>query len=100
MSNPDGERGFDGLTSQEAIARRTFLALDKITNDFKDESVSFETAIKIVRVLIETNMPFLDRKSKEIVSQIMRMWDVEAEERASLDVELTKMKHPTFGAWR
>jgi hypothetical protein len=99
MSKSDDERGFDGLTVREAIARRVLIGLNDLVEMHKDGGLDFDSTRIAIRVLVESTMPFVDSETKTIINHIVRKWDDEAEERRIAQRDLVRAEDPKFGAW-
>jgi hypothetical protein len=95
----ENERGADGLSVREAIARRTLLGLEQLVLAYKRGELDFPAALLAIRTLVETTMPFVDPSTKHLINQVVRKWDDEAEERQIAARELARVNHKDFGAY-
>ena len=100
MSNLD-QRGADGETVREAIARRTLGGIAELIEAHKDGALDFEATHRALKVLVEVTLPFCDPTSKDVVNQVMSQWDRERENRrqAAAELDLAESNREGFGAW-
>jgi hypothetical protein len=93
------ERGADGLTLREAVARRTLMGLETLIAAHKRGELDFDATLLALRTLVETTMPFVDPSTKHLINQVIRKWDDEAEERRAAARELARSATPRFGTY-
>jgi hypothetical protein len=93
------EKGVDGLSVREAIARRTLIGLEQLVQAYKNTELDFDGALIAIRTLVETTLPFVDPSTKHLLNQVVRKWDDELEERRVAARELARISHSEFGAY-
>lgn len=99
----EDERGADGMTVRESIAARTLEAMTKLIDAALDGRMGFDAALIALEAIVSANLPFVDPASKDVVTQTLRAFRAEAEERAEAERELRMTNGDlgrAFGEWR
>lgn len=96
------EVGADGVTVREAIASRTLAGLNTLIDAYNAKQLDLPSAYLAIKTLVEVTLPFCDPASKEIINQVMKMWDRLAKEwqEVGRDLAIAEGRLPgDFGAW-